>query len=77
MKKAKTWAIVFAVLTEVLLCAMCVAVGFSYSNAVCAMNHQGASAPPIIALIVVIPFSVGIAFTAYMGCYFYKKSKQE
>ncbi len=77
MKKAKTWAIIFAVLTEILLCAMCVTVGFSYSNAICEMNHKGASAPPIVSLIVAIPFLVGIAITSYMVYFFYKKWREK
>jgi hypothetical protein len=41
------------------------------------MNHKGASAPPIVSLIVAIPFLVGIAITSYMVYFFYKKWREK
>ena len=76
MKRNKVLSVVFAVITVLLLCAMCATVAFSYAEMICAMNHCGASAPPEIAFFLVIPFLVGIAISAVLWTVFHKKSKR-
>ncbi len=75
MKQAKIIAIVFGVITEVLLCAMCSIVSYSYRNLICAMEHVGGSAPPSVAFLLAIPFGIGIAVSAVLCWIFYRKAK--
>ena len=77
MKRNKILAVVFGVITVLLLCAMCATVAFSYAEMICAMNHCGASAPPEIAFFLVIPFLVGIAISAVLWTVFHKKLQRK
>jgi uncharacterized BrkB/YihY/UPF0761 family membrane protein len=73
MKRNKILAVVFGVITVLLLCAMCATVAFSYAEMICAMNHCGASAPPEVAFIFAIPFLIGIVISAALCVLFYKR----
>ena len=77
MKRNKILAVVFGVITVLLLCAMCATVAFSYAEMICAMNHCGASAPPEIAFFLAIPFLVGIAISAVLWTVFHKKLQRK
>ena len=73
MKKNKILFVLFSVITIVLLCVMCSVVSYSYCNLVCAMKHMGGSAPPSVALLLIIPFMLGVALSSLLSFYFYKK----
>lgn len=76
MKKTKRISVIFGVLTIVLLCAMCCVVSFSYANLICAVKHKGTSAPAEVALLLLIPFGIGIVITSTLCYVFCKKSKK-
>ena len=56
--------------------AMCANVGYAYANAVCAMEHHFTSAPPSVAFLLVIPYSLAIFILAVVCIILQKKYKR-
>ena len=60
-----------------LSCAMCVTVAYDYRDMLCAIEHNGASAPAAIVLLEAIPFLLLIAGLSVSAVICYKKTKGE
>lgn len=76
MKKYKILTITFHILSIILLCAMCIVVSSCFASYVCAIKHNGMSAPADVALLYAIPFIIAIAITSTLTIVFYKKYKK-
>ena len=76
MKKIRNTLYSCLVATVLLFGAMCANVGYAYANAVCAMKHYGTSAPPSIAFLIAIPYSVAITILVVVCILLYKKYKR-
>ena len=58
-------------------CTMCAVVAYNYHSMLCAIEHNGASAPASIALLSAIPFLIPILGCAIGAMICYKKAKGE
>jgi hypothetical protein len=72
MKKLST---VFTILALVLSHVMCAHVAFNYRSMICCIEHTGCSAPADIALLLAIPYLIGIAVCVLLAVVFWRKSK--
>ena len=73
MKKAM---LVFAALAILLACAMCATVAYCYRGMLCAIEHNGTSAPASVAFLWILPFGVAIAACAVCATVFYRKLRK-
>ena len=72
MKKLSYILMIFAIVLSNIGSAV---VAYNYKDALCAIEHEGFSAPASIAFLCAIPFVVGIAISVILSIVFYKKSK--
>ena len=71
MKQAKIISRIFGVSAIVLLCAMCAIVAYEYSSL---FFCNLCSAPPWVAFLLIIPFSIAIAICFVLYLVFKRKS---
>lgn len=66
----------FGCLAILLSNIMCAVVAYSYRDMLCGGMHMGYSAPPEVAFINVIPYSIGIIISIFLAYHFHKKAKR-
>lgn len=69
----KRLPLIFVSLALVLSHLMCVVVASNYTSMLCAIEHQGFSAPASTAFIYAVPFIIGIAICIALALFFKKK----
>ena len=67
----------FLVLILLLSCTMCATVAYDYCDMLCAIEHNGASAPAAIVFLEAIPFLLLIAGLSVCAVICYKRTKGE
>ena len=75
-RKMKKLSVIFTVISLILSHVMCIHVAYAYRSMICCIEHTGCSAPADIALLLAIPYLIGIAVCAVLAVVFYKKSKR-
>lgn len=75
MKNAKLWGWLFALLALALSHLMCAVVAYQYCALEWAGRYAGASAPPSVALLSLIPYSLGVAGCALLAWYFFRRGR--
>jgi len=73
----KKLSIIFTILSLILSHVMCAHVAFAYRGMICATLHFGGSAPADVALLLAIPYLIGIAVCAVLAVVFWRKSKRK
>lgn len=71
----KKLSVIFAILTLILSHLMCAHVAFSFRDMICCIEHTGCSAPADVALLLAIPYLIGIAVCVLLAVVFWRKSK--
>ena len=71
----KRLSLLFAIIAILLTNAMCVVVAYNYRDALCAIEHNGFSAPASIAFLYAIPFLIGALICVILSIVFFKKGK--
>ena len=69
----KRLPLVFTGIALILSHLMCVVVASNYTSMLCAIEHQGFSAPASTAFIYAVPFIIGIAICIALALFFKKK----
>ncbi|MBR5437410.1 MAG: hypothetical protein IKV21_00685 [Clostridia bacterium] len=70
----KLW-ILFTALALLLSHFMCIFVAYNYRGFLCAIEHEGFSAPADIVFLYAIPFVAAIVLFAVLAVRFYKKGR--
>lgn len=76
MKKYKYLSYVFAALAIALSDVMCAAVAYHYCRMQWGIRYEGYSAPANLALILAVPYAVGIAICIILSAVFRKRAHQ-
>lgn len=76
MNTKRKLSIAFGSIAILLTNVMCAVTSYNYRGMQCAVSHGGASAPAEVALLLAVPYAIGIAICASLACVFYKLSKK-
>ena len=71
------WSVGFGVLAVLLSDVMCAQVAYSYANLWWSGRVAGGSAPPSVALLLIIPYAAAIALCALVSYVFYRRGKRD
>ena len=71
----KKLSALFLLLAVLLSDAMCAVVAYNYRAMLCAIAHDGASAPASMAFLSALPFLAGIILCIALAIFFRKKSQ--
>lgn len=73
----KKLSIAFTILSVLLSDIMCAVVAYNYRDMLCGIKHSGYSASAGTALLLAIPFIIGIIACISCGIVFYKKAEKK
>ena len=74
MRKFRILSRLFSALAVALSQVMCAVVAFHYAAMLCQVEYMGCSAPASAALLLAIPFGVGIAVCAALAWTFHRRT---
>lgn len=75
MKKFKFLRNLFITLSLILSHIMCADTAFNYAGMLCGIEHKGFSAPANVALILAVPYGIGIVVCVILAIIFDRKCR--